>query len=259
MREWTRLAADRVIVRSSAVGEDSEDASFAGQLDSVANVSTVDQLRAAILHVWGSQWSERALAYQKSRGTPLQGMGVIVQRQVDAQVSGVLFTVSPTSSSHMLLEYCAGLGEALVAGRIDPGRIAVARRDFRWRQLATADTEIQQPLMSDVHVTALALVGLDIERAFGAPQDIEWTIDGEGKLWIVQSRPITALRGARSDTSPEKSGSGNAVRSSLPFGVSGNASSATTIAGTMCSGRTRATRSRSASPPPSGPVAAPVT
>ena len=105
--EWWRagLAAGPVIVRSSAVGEDSADASFAGQLDSVPSVTTADGLRRAILDVWTSQWSERVLAYQSSRGTFLRGMGVVVQRQVDAAVSGVLFTVSPTSRSQMLLEY----------------------------------------------------------------------------------------------------------------------------------------------------------
>ncbi|HVJ28104.1 MAG TPA: PEP/pyruvate-binding domain-containing protein, partial [Vicinamibacterales bacterium] len=97
-----------VIVRSSAVGEDSEDASFAGQLDSVPNVRTAEDLRRAILQVWSSQWSARALSYQSSRNTYLRGMAVIVQRQVDAAVSGVLFTTSPTASSEMLLEYCGG-------------------------------------------------------------------------------------------------------------------------------------------------------
>lgn len=189
---WTALGPGPLIVRSSAVGEDSVDASFAGQLDSVPNVRTLDDLRAAILQVWESQWSPRALAYQSARRTFLAGMGVIVQRQVDAVLSGVLFTVSPTSPSEMLLEYCAGLGEALVSGAADPGRISIRRAGFAWTQLAEpppsgADV---RPLTND-EVVALARLATDIERTFGSPQDIEWTIDTSGTLWIVQSRPIT--------------------------------------------------------------------
>src|SRR4029079_13952577 len=115
--------------------EDSEHASFAGQLDSIPHVSTFDELRRAILKVWESQWSDRVVAYQAARDTFLGGMGIIVQRQVNAAVSGVLFTVSPTSAGHMLLEYCGGLGEALVSGSINPGRISIARRDFTCQYL----------------------------------------------------------------------------------------------------------------------------
>jgi pyruvate,water dikinase len=187
LRKWAALEANCVIVRSSAVGEDSEEASFAGQLDSVPHVSTEDQLRAAILEVWESQWSDRAVAYQAARNTFLAGMGVIVQRQVDAHVSGVLFTVSPTSPGHMLLEYCDGLGEALVSGAVNPGRMSIARETLACEQLATCDGVT----MDDTHAKALALLALDLEHRFGAPQDIEWTIDRERRLWIVQSRPIT--------------------------------------------------------------------
>ena len=186
-----------VIVRSSAVGEDSEDASFAGQLDSIAGVTTAEGLRSAILQVWASQWSARALAYQSSRRTFLRGMGVVVQRQVDAAVSGVLFTVSPTSPSEMLLEYCDGLGEALVSGEINPGRVTIDRSDLAWRQAGALDepTAGEAMLLGGDRIAALARLAIEVERTFGAPQDIEWTIDRDGRLWIVQARPIT-VRGA---------------------------------------------------------------
>jgi rifampicin phosphotransferase len=196
VRAWRALGASCVIVRSSAVGEDSADASFAGQLDSIPHVKSAAELRAAILAVWRSQWSDRALAYQSARGTFLAGMGVVVQRQVEARVSGVLFTASPTSRTHMLLEYCEGLGEALVSGQVNPGRISIARRDFRWTRLAAAEGD--RGTLTDVQIKALALLALDIERTFGAPQDIEWTIDASGRLWIVQSRPVTAFGNSRS-------------------------------------------------------------
>ena len=116
-----------VIVRSSAIGEDSADASFAGQLESVADVTDGALLRAAIALVWASQQSARVLAYQTARGKSLAGMGIIVQRQVEAVISGVLFTVSPTDARQMLVEYCGGMGEALVSGAVNPGRIAITR------------------------------------------------------------------------------------------------------------------------------------
>ncbi len=136
MEAWRAGFADGpVIVRSSAVGEDSEEASFAGQLDSVPNVTTAEGLRQAILQVWASQWSARVLSYQSSRHTYLRGMGVVIQRQADAAVSGVLFTASPTCPAEMLLEYCGGLGDALVSGAINPGSRHDREEGFR---LATA-------------------------------------------------------------------------------------------------------------------------
>jgi rifampicin phosphotransferase len=196
MTAWQLLSPGPVIVRSSAVGEDSSDASFAGQLDSVAGITSESQLRAAILQVWSSQWSARALAYQSARDTFLADMAIVIQRQIEAQVSGVLFTRSPNSASHMLLEYCEGRGEALVSGAVNPGRVAIARRDFRWKQEATPDHAFagETRLLNDIQLSSLTRLALKIERTFGAPQDIEWTIDAQDKLWIVQSRPITTIR-----------------------------------------------------------------
>jgi rifampicin phosphotransferase len=186
--------SDILIVRSSAVGEDSGNASFAGQLDSIAGVSGAGEVRRALVDVWASRWSARALTYQLARGAALEGMGVVVQRQVASALSGVLFTVAPDDDGEMLVEYCRGSGEALVAGRVNPGRIRIDRRSLRWSTDATLDGAAAAHLHSD-----LARRALEIERAFGGPQDIEWTIDVDGRLWIVQSRPITVAspRGGR--------------------------------------------------------------
>ena len=189
-----------LIVRSSAIGEDSADASFAGQLDSVADVSDAASLRAAIERVRSSAHSPRVIAYQNARGKHLAGLGIIIQRQVDAAVSGVLFTVSPTEPNRMLLEYCGGRGEALVSGEVNPGRIAIDRNRehgrHEWTELAQPDepATASQLLLDDARISQLALLALDIERTFDAPQDIEWTIDHDDRLWIVQSRAITTLR-----------------------------------------------------------------
>lgn len=189
---WARLRSP-LIVRSSAVGEDSAAASFAGQLDSIAHVTSRGLLHRALLDVWASRWSARVLAYQLSRGRWLAGMGAVVQAQIDAAVSGVLFTRAPYRDAEMILEYCAGGGDALVSGRENPGRIAIARDGSAWSLVAHAEQTVacEAQLLNDERIAELRRGALEIERAFGGPQDIEWAIDTDGSLWFLQSRPIT--------------------------------------------------------------------
>ena len=181
-----------VIVRSSAVGEDSTDASFAGQLDSIGNVAGLALTRRALLRVWASQWSPRALSYQLSRRVSLRGMGVIVQRQIASALSGVLFTRAPGRSRHMSIEYCAGSGDALVSGRVNPARLLVTTDGRQWNVEAHLDGQrAAESLLTDALIFRLAQAGREIASLFGSPQDIEWTIEADGTLWILQSRPIT--------------------------------------------------------------------
>ena len=111
-------------VRSSAVGEDAGEASYAGLLDSVLDVDPAAELEAALKRVWASRWSARAAVYAHTHGKRLGGIAVIVQRQVDARYAGVLFTRSPErdSAHEMLCEYCTGLAQRLVDGAIVPAR-----------------------------------------------------------------------------------------------------------------------------------------
>jgi pyruvate,water dikinase len=183
---WRGLGADTVIVRSSAVGEDSSDASFAGQLDSIGDVTSEHELRDAVLGCWRSRSSDRVRAYERSRGHALRGMAIIVQQQIRASVSGVLFTQDPAGSRGALIEYCGGPGEDLVAGRVNPGRLVVDPGGAV-RGLAA----ISGAALTEEAARALALEGKRIADAFGAPQDIEWTIDEAGTLWFLQARPIT--------------------------------------------------------------------
>lgn len=188
----------RLIVRSSGVGEDSADASFAGQLDSIPGVATAEVLERALRASWASYWSERSLAYQARRGVRLSGMGVIVQREIDALWSGVLFTRSPDSADDMLLEFCPGPGEALVSGRVDPGRLAVSRADLALRAIAAADAGTPAAGPDPSNLRALAQAALALEAAFGGAQDVEWCVDRDARLWLLQSRPITtAVRPAQ--------------------------------------------------------------
>jgi rifampicin phosphotransferase len=189
------------IVRSSARGEDTAAASFAGQLDSAADIPA-GRLIEAVLEVWASRWSQRAIAYGLAKGAALGGMGVVIQQQVASRWSGVLFTESPADRTQMLVEFCDGMGEALVSGRRNPGRLTIARHDFRFA-LETEPEDCAEPVSSFVNERDLAALGsaaLAVERHFEAPQDIEWAMDGSGALWIVQSRPITvASRAADSN------------------------------------------------------------
>jgi pyruvate,water dikinase len=180
------LARGPVVVRSSAVGEDGAAESFAGQLESILNVTDDVQLERAVRNVWASLWSERAEFYRTARGVPMRGMGVVVQRQVDARMAGVMFTT--TSSGEMLVEYGAGLADKLVAGEVDPGRIAIDRATGASRRLRRSDA----CSLTERQIEQLRLAGLAAETEFGAAQDVEWAIDGSGSLYIVQSRPITA-------------------------------------------------------------------
>jgi rifampicin phosphotransferase len=189
---WRGLGADTVIIRSSAVGEDSRNASFAGQLESIADVSNERELREAVLACWRSGSSARVHAYETSRRHELRGVAIIIQRQIRACLSGVLFTQDPAGSDGALLEYCAGAGEKLVSGRVNPGRLVVDPAGVI-HCLAT----MSDGALADDTARALAREGKRIAETFGAPQDIEWTIDEAGTLWFVQARPITVGARAR--------------------------------------------------------------
>ena len=187
-----------VAVRSSAVGEDAAQASFAGQLDSILDVATPEAVERALRACWASRWSDRALAYQQAGSRSLGGMAVLVQRLVRSQVAGVLFTAPPVAGlaapDELVVEYAAGTGEALVSGRVDPGRLVVARDGRAWRGLARPETwplALEAWFPTAPRIAELAGAARAIEVALGPRQDIEWAIDLEGRLAILQARPIT--------------------------------------------------------------------
>lgn len=162
------------IARSSGLGEDAPGCSFAGQLDSVGPVTTRDELARALVAVWASFASARALAYQLARGARLGGLAVLVQRLVPARRAGVLFTRHPARPTALLIEAVDGPAEDLVQGRVEPTRLEVGREG-----------------PADGLPGALRGLGLRLEQAFGAPQDVEWVVDRAGVLHLVQSRDQT--------------------------------------------------------------------
>lgn len=175
-----------VAVRSSATVEDGNDASFAGQFRSFLNIRTVEALARAVRECRDSARGEGVRAYcEKRRVDPSTiRMAVIVQRMLKAEVAGVLFTVHPVrgTEDEMLIEACSGIADELLSGRA-PG-IGIPVKNGR----ATCSSE----LLSTGQVRQLIEMGRRIQTLKGAPQDVEWAIEG-GRLWILQARPITRL------------------------------------------------------------------
>jgi len=174
----------KVAVRSSATAEDLPDASFAGQHDSFLDV-TEDSLIDSIRKCQESIDTERAKFYREQKGIKESKMAVVVQKMVDAEYAGVMFTVDPIHKKHILIEVVKGLGEKLVSGEVTPNTFFL-------------DNEfeiVQENVVFDMDKTILkelAKLGLEVQEHFGKPQDIEFCIENE-KIWLVQSRDITTL------------------------------------------------------------------
>jgi pyruvate,water dikinase len=178
------FAREPVVVRSSAVGEDGAAQSFAGQLESVLHVRDAASLERAVLRVWSSYWSDRVRFYRHARGAAAAGMGVIVQRQVDAQAAGVMFTL--TTEGRILVELTPGLADRLVAGEVDAERVVIDRGG-RVTHRDDAATRLSDAAIGQLHGLALSL-----EDELGGPQDVEWALGRDGVVYVVQSRAITA-------------------------------------------------------------------
>jgi pyruvate,water dikinase len=174
-------------VRSSAIAEDSAFASFAGGFETVLDVRTDDAVRAAIHQVHHSRSSERVKAYSEAKGIDgLQDIAVVVQRLVRADISGILFTADPVTGNHsvMIGNYVFGFGEELVSGEVEPYTFTFQRPRGKY--------EGPQDLLR--FARKLFKLASKLEEELGCPQDIEWAI-ADGKLFILQSRPITTLLG----------------------------------------------------------------
>ena len=184
-----------VAVRSSAIGEDGEGFSFAGQYDTVLNLFTVEDVIKAIKEVAASAENDRVQAYQEANNLEATGVAVIVQAMVRPSSAGVMFTAEPVESDPSLIaiEAVQGLGDKMVSGQASP--------DFHLLDKVTGATVestcINDPVLGRIEINALYKAGVAIESHYGCPQDIEWAFGldhaGEMGLFILQSRPITTL------------------------------------------------------------------
>ena len=187
---YERLGGGRVAVRSSAVAEDSEAASFAGQQETYLNVEGADDVAARVVDCWASFFSERALFYRGHKGSLEDlAMAVVVQKMVDPEKSGVLFTADPVQRrrDQMIVEAVYGLGEQVVSGEVTPDHYVVDRTGAVKRAI-----EPNGGVLSAEELVRLAELGLRLEDFFGGPQDIEFAIAG-GEVFLLQSRPVTTL------------------------------------------------------------------
>ncbi|MFI6398336.1 PEP/pyruvate-binding domain-containing protein [Rhodococcus coprophilus] len=183
------VGAVPVAVRSSAVGEDGDDQSFAGQYDTVLGVNSVDDFAAAVQRCAASVRSRRAAAYS---GQPTATMHLVVQHMVDARAAGVVFTADPATGRRDLtvIDAVAGLGEALVDGTASSDHIVL---DSDGNPAVRDVGEV--PVLSPDEVTDIRSGALRAAQHWGRPMDLEWAIDQSGKLWWLQARPITNLPG----------------------------------------------------------------
>lgn len=202
VRETEQFAPNQTyVVRSSAIGEDGARHSFAGQYTSCNHISGAAALEQAIRHVWSSLYDPNAIRYARQCKTSITDMSVLIQKQVKAVVSGVLFTLDPASpGSHtVMVEWCEGLADSLVAGTITPNSLQVPRESvqetdaYDLDELHTVQRRLHDPIDLTQSFLELVDTALNIEKSLGYPVDIEWCIDKTGAVWIVQCRPITSL------------------------------------------------------------------
>lgn len=189
---YRRIGAGKVAVRSSAIGEDSGEASFAGQYETVLNVEGAKALRAAIDDCLRSAENARAVAYRTEKAARTDArMNVVVQQMVDARAAGVLFTVNPVNArrDQIVVDAVEGLGEALVSGRATPDHWLLGRDG----SVLVSEPRGDAPALSRQELHLLLDGALQAEARYGAPLDLEWAIDRRGALRWLQARPITGL------------------------------------------------------------------
>ena len=201
-------------VRSSAMSEDSAQASFAGEFETVLNVHTDEEIRKAIHTVYHSRQSERVRAYSQAKGlSAAHEVAVVVQRLVRAESAGVLFTANPVTGQRdqAVISAAWGMGEAIVGGLVTPDMLIVDKATGRVLTRETADKQVMTvllgsgteeqpvpeakryaPVLSDEEAAELVRMGVQVETFYNTPMDVEWAI-AEGKLYLLQARPITAL------------------------------------------------------------------
>jgi pyruvate,water dikinase len=228
---YEELGQGLVAVRSSATAEDLPEASFAGQQSTFLNIQGNDELINAVKKCWASLFEARAIYYRKQHGLDhiRVAIAVPVQKMVQSQTSGVIFTIEPitNNTSRMIIEAAYGLGEALVSGDITPdlylidkeGLIiaskainsqekkltrnikGVAQKPNIWQRVPPREQRLQK--ITDEDIVKLARLAINIEKHYGSPQDIEWAIEN-GHIFILQSRQVTAIKEIKEIEAPIK-------------------------------------------------------
>ncbi|MBE7433220.1 MAG: hypothetical protein HS100_04845 [Anaerolineales bacterium] len=204
-----------VAVRSSATAEDLPEASFAGQQETYLNIHGIDEVLDAVKKCWASLWTARAIAYRNKNNIDqsVVALAVVVQEMVNAEAAGILFTANPINGrrDEMVINAAWGLGEAIVGGLVSPDTIVADKATGEIKQYDVAEktvitvltekgtreekleeTRRRSKVMNEAEVVELVNIARRIESYYGKPQDIEWC-RADGRFFIVQSRPITAM------------------------------------------------------------------
>ena len=203
-----------VAVRSSATAEDLPDASFAGQQETYLNVKDEEDLFDKIRKCWSSLFTARAIAYREKQGYSHSDvkLAVVVQRMVNSEFSGIMFTVDPNSGAkQIVIEGGYGLGEAIVGGEVTPDTYVVDKQKMEvikkristqtWKYIRGKNggvekenipkNKVKAQKIADDRIQEIAEIGRQIEIHYEKPMDMEWCIEDD-KVYIVQARPITA-------------------------------------------------------------------
>lgn len=214
----------QVAVRSSATAEDLPDASFAGQQDTYLHIAGEEELIQHVRKCWASLWTPRAIYYrEKQQYNHFDvSLAVVVQKMVNSEKSGVMFTANPITSStdEMMINASYGLGEAVVSGIVTPDEYTIRKSDKSVLEKVVADKKkmvvqndsgigtheasvedvlgagaVKEECLTPEELNTLIEAGIKIESLYGSVQDIEWGMDRDTKgLYILQSRPITTLK-----------------------------------------------------------------
>jgi pyruvate,water dikinase len=218
LTEYHRLGDGiAVAVRSSATSEDAAGTSFAGMHETYNNVVGDEAVLARVRDCWSSLYVDRVISYRASQGMDEEPvLAVVVQTQVPSDRSGVMFTVDPSTGDRdrLVIEAALGLGEVVVSGAVEPDTYIVAKEGPRLlsarvghqshRLVPGPDGTVRREeldasvggarVLSDDEVLTVARLGLEVEQHYGEPQDTEWAYSA-GRLWMLQSRPVTTLGG----------------------------------------------------------------
>ncbi|MBI4708856.1 MAG: hypothetical protein HY764_01470 [Candidatus Portnoybacteria bacterium] len=214
-KEFLRLKTKYVAVRSSATAEDSLIASWAGELESYLN-TTRNNLLENVKKCWASLFTPRAIFYrhEKKMHKAKVSVAIVVQEMVQSEISGICFTVHPVTEdkNQIVIEAGYGLGEAIVGGKITPDTYIISKKDSKildknisrqrikitkkgsggTKETMVARAKQEKQKLKDNEILKLAQICRKIEKYYKKPQDIEWALKG-GKIYILQSRPITTL------------------------------------------------------------------
>jgi len=220
-KAYEAMGKGLVAVRSSATAEDLPEASFAGQQATFLNIQGEDEVVGAVHKCWASLFGARAIFYRQEQGFDhfKVGIAVPVQRMVQSESAGVMFTIDPMTSDRekITIEAVLGLGEMIVSGDVTPDHYVVTKKDMtilskeikkqEWKLVKEVEAhskednvkvdltpeEQARQKINDDEIVQLAKIGKQLEDHYKFPQDVEWAKE-KGEIFIVQTRPVTTIR-----------------------------------------------------------------